>query len=1054
MSGTDILETPLTAGQNEGIERSILPLPQLASVVNARQRKGGRWGKRYGTGSLGAVNQSNMPLGNGTANSRCIGPGFVIVDDQCAVFDQQGQKWVDPKLLQAANTTSPICQSPRVAGAVSGWLTGTAYFPVPAATQQYQQLTPCAQTYGLGYAWSAVQYLDPSNLASQDGIVRVTATNPTDQSLVFLQDFTAGSAAQGGNIYPKLITCGSTIVLTYVTRPNNAAAIVAGRKLTTIAAGFGAETSIVAFGAPGNVYDATAYSATLFLLAVGTAGVTTPSIVTLSTFAVASQAGPAVTAIGLNIVSTPGVPVYLVTSSAGATTVSVYANGLGALVGTVTLDATEPATYTAYATLLPGGGVRVAYGYFDDAGAVPRHFSWRDVTAAAALASGLIGRQYRFKPISRPFTVGTQVYIWTATPDVASGFGYATLLRLPALIEYKALAGTVNSLSCPLEMSAQDFLVRSAKPTIYQLGSTGIIGVGVAEQPNGLPLPIQLGTTATYSFLVPIFLSVPDLLVPNGVEFRAIQVTHYSTTPSARSVNSVSAGRADFLPLGALTRIDQRGAAEAGFVSTTGILGAITKSGAAGAMSPSVTYKYVALYKSRNEAGQFEVSAVSAVSSITMGAGDSETFFNLLTLSVTARPNVQIEVYRTLGNGSIFYFVSSISGGASDGATVAYNDQLGDSVISAHSVLYTQVGQTLPNALPPPARIAVTGGQRVFLAGLLRSDVVHCSKFILGDQSPSWADSDSFRIIVPGTVTGLAWMDNLVIFTDEGVYVVSGDGPDDSGNGEFSAPIRLPIAFGCIEPRSVFTVAEGAFFQATRGLYMLPRGFSAPIPAGDAVLDTLANFPIITSAASLIKLKEHTVRWSCMDNATNTGRQLVYDVVHQCWSVDSVTSFTGIVDFGLVSIAPWVNGEIAMIGPALVLIVSAATFDDNGIVIAMRLATGDIRPFGNMSEGVISRVYLMAELRALCTLGTTKTTEWASSPQSNRVFAAVAGDTQVGQITYVETDLGNAELRDAVSLSVQWDESSALEGLAFIAIAIEHEQGEGLKRVGPLARGT
>lgn len=1058
MSRTAVVDNVLSSGQNEGIERSILPLPQLSSIINARQRKSGRWGKRYGTAALSTTNSSGVTLGNGNGAARCIGPGFVVVDDQCAIFDQQANAWIDPKTLVTPNTTSPICQSPRVAGAVSGWLPDTSFYPVPSLSPQWQQLTPCSQTYGLGYLWSAIQFLDQNNLGSQDSIIRVTAINPTDQSMVFSHDFIVGAAGQGGNIYPKLVTCGATIILTYVSSPTGAGAFIAGRRLTSISGGFGAEQSVQVFGAAGSIYDISSYSATQFLMAATIAGANTRVwIVNALSFSFGAGPSPAAApaTIGVSVVGVSAGPIYSVSSSAGVTTVQVYAANLASITGGVVIDGGEPASYVGYASLLPGGGVRVAYGYFDDAGAVPRHFSWRDVTVAGTLASALIGRQYRCQPISRPITIGTQVYVWITNPEVASGFGYATLLRLPNLTEYSALTGTINSLSCPLEMSAQDFLVRCKKPTIFKAGSSTTIAAGLAEQANGMAGMVQLGVSATYSFLSPIFAAVPDNAVPNGVEFRAIQARHYTDIATARSFGSLVSDRANFLPIGALSRVDQRGAVEEGFVLPPGIYGAITKSGAAGAMSPSVTYQYTALYKSRNETGRFEASPPCTVASIAMGAGDSETFLNFLPLSITARPNVRIEIYRTLGNGSIFYLVDTISGGASDGATIAYNDQIADTVISTHAILPTQVGQSLPNGFPPPSRFGVAGGQRVWLGGLLRNDVIHCSKLVLGDQSPSWADNDAFRIVLPSKVTGLAWMDNLVIFTDEGVYVVSGDGPDDSGNGLFSQPQRLPFTLGCIEPRSVFTVDEGTFFQTTRGLYMVPRGFASPIPAGDPTFTTLAAFPVITGVAANIKAQEQTLRWSGAETVNNTGSQLVYDIVHKCWSVDQVTDPAQASTVALAAtIGSWFNGEVAMAFATGTYAATNSQFSDAGAPMKVELVTGDIRPVGNMSQSPISRVMLMGELRSACNVSTEKTTDFAVSPLSLRVFALAAGDVQVGQITMIETQLGASESRDSTFVRLRWDVTTTLEGFAFIGLAVEHEQGEGLKRLGALSRGV
>jgi hypothetical protein len=70
------------------------------------------------------------------------------------------------------------------------------------------------------------------------------------------------------------------------------------------------------------------------------------------------------------------------------------------------------------------------------------------------------------------------------------------------------------------------------------------------------------------------------------------------------------------------------------------------------------------------------------------------------------------------------------------------------------------------------------------------------------------------------------------------------------------------------------------------------------------------------------------------------------------------------------------------------------------------------------------------------------------------VFALAAGDYNLGSLAVTETELGNSELRDVMSLRVRYSETSTSEGLAFIALSVEHEQGQGLKRVSDLSRNT
>jgi hypothetical protein len=384
MAGTDIADTLLTAGQNEGVERSVLPMPQLAGVVNARLRKQSRWGKRYGHASLSTTN-----LGTGTNSPRCIGGssngGFAIVDDQCNGYNESTSTFVSPSFVMPAT----LATNPRIPGAVSGWLPDTSFFPVPARSFQRQKTTPCASCYAIGYLWTAIQYENPFN--STDQMIRVVATDPVDQTLVFVQEFTAAVATFGGIFYPRLIACGSTVVLTYVYVSAAATPTVMARRLTSLAGQFGAETAITAVGVATG-YDASVYSSTSFLLAVvRAAAVAYVALVDAATFAVgATQLAPDIaTAISVVGSATAGVFVGYGTAP-NITRVSVYPGALGAIIGTASVSIVY--NQRPLLCLNPSGGVRVVFG--SSVGGSPSLgiFNVRDVSAAATPAQTATSR--------------------------------------------------------------------------------------------------------------------------------------------------------------------------------------------------------------------------------------------------------------------------------------------------------------------------------------------------------------------------------------------------------------------------------------------------------------------------------------------------------------------------------------------------------------------------------------------------------------------------------------------------------------------------------------
>lgn len=1031
----ELSDTILASGQNEGIERAILPLPQLSYVQNARMRKLGRWGKRWGHASLSLTN-----LGTGTGNVRAVGGSnascFAIVDDRCCGYNQTAAAFVLPSAV--APVTGAVY--PRIPGAVSGWLPDTSFFPVPARSLQNQTTTPCSSCYALGYLWTAAQSTDPA--VATDKAIRVVATDPNDQTVVFSQDFVAAAGTFGGIFYPKLITCGSTVVLTYTDAFGAGTFRVSARNLTSLAGGFGAAVVLLS-GITG--YDASAYSATQFIAVfTQTGGGGSAATLVLDATTLGGVGGVGITdssaspITSCSIVGSVAAGIFVGYGVAATTTakVKVFTAGFGAVTGTATLGAFE-ATKPLLA-LLQGGGVRCVFGININgtAGAPYGFFRLRDVSAAAVAGANTC-IQYETYPISIPFSIGPSVYMWTKTET--GGPGYATLIRLPPPGGYSASA----DISCPLELSTQDYLVST--------------GQGTAQTDTaGIPTVAQIGTTASYAVPVPTLYTAPGQSVTTGHDFRILQAKHYTDVMQRRSVQTLYADSGSFVPLGSLTRVDDRGAAEEGFVHQPTVDTPTPSAG--GGLTASSTYFYTAVFKSRNSQGRFEISAPATPVKVVMGVGQGTNNVQINALGLTARASVQIEVYRTLSNGPTYYLLAVID---SVLPSVGIVDTKADSVIAGNATLYVQSGQTLQNSFPPPSRFGCVGGQRLFLGGLIRPDIVQASKLIFGDQSPSFADNDAFRIVLPSACTGLAFMDTVTMFTTEGIYIATGDGPTDDGLGDFGGLTRLPFSLGCIEPRSVITVDDGTYFQSARGLYLLPRGFGTPVPAGDMVMDTLAAFPIITGVATLTKTTEQTILWTCVNTGGTAGVRIVYDLVHKAWSVDQV------FDVGLGASAPmsgigqWIGGETVTFGPNVLTSTSALQVSNSGFVeaqpnsgpINMILRTGDMRPFGSSARGIVQRYAVMGELRSACTVNTLMTTDQTVTPSSpSRVFTGVAPDTVVGANAYIQVDMGAAQRRDVTAMKLELSESSTTEGFAFISMGLETGPNEGMRLTQPADR--
>jgi hypothetical protein len=828
---------------------------------------------------------------------------------------------------------------------------------------------------------------------------------------------------------------GATLLLFYIDAPSSDT--TRGRSLTTLAGGFGAEVAVTG---PGTLaFDASPYDSVSCLFAVSyltavTSGRLNAAFGQIGTVDIA-EVNPCTS---VSIVGAPGTPIYVGYGipATPASRVRVYAGaGSGVVVGTVTLSTTDGAR--PLLVPLQGGGIRVVFSAREFSGfnaLLVGAFSVADISSTAVLTPAVgIRRQFGAYPISMPFAVGSDVYIWTQLllqQPITGGGGFPVLLRLPSPTAY-----TNATIYCPIELSAQDFLTATGQ------------GLRVTEL-NGLPIVSQIGSSATWAALHPILFRAPASTADIMIGFRVVQATHYTDEPQRRGLRSFPCDNSHLIPMGALTRVDAYGAVETGFVHAPAMT---CTPGAGGGLTASKTYYYSAVFTSRNELGRVELSAPATPVKAVLAAGQGTVTLSITCLLLTAKKDTQIEIYRTLADGQTFYLVATASAAPfGSGPELVYTDVIADTVIAVNPVIYTQVGQQLANGFPPASRFGCTGGGRAFLGGLLRGDTGRASKLILGDQPATFCESDAFAIILPADMTGIAWMDSLVTFTAEGIYVSSGEGPTDDGLGDFGTPSRLPFPIGCIEPRSVITVPEGTFFQSNRGLYLLPRGFGEPLAAGDVVMDTLSDFPTITGAVAMVKPTEQTIRWTCLGEDGEQGRQIVYDLVHKAWSIDRHQGSPS----GDVCAGQWLDNEIISAPPEIGFgapRVTDGTFSDNAQPIRMTLKTGDIRPFGTHSRGPVQRFGILSELRSPCTLEVDQATD-RGQQLAERVFTGIAPDDEAGDLNYTQVDLGSLEMRSIAAIAIELSEESDGEGLAFIALSIERGSSDGLRLEKPADR--
>lgn len=339
---------------------------------------------------------------------------------------------------------------------------------------------------------------------------------------------------------------------------------------------------------------------------------------------------------------------------------------------------------------------------------------------------------------------------------------------------------------------------------------------------------------------------------------------------------------------GAMTSwYDGHAACELGFAYRPAVY-SVTPTEPAATAGANSSYNYAVTWTWTDGAGLEHESEPSAVQTVTMaddeiGVGGAQVVILVHTLQVTRKGDLEdgrvrrpfVRLYRTIDSDPSVYYLCAELDAVSDpsGPTVTLIDSETDAdlVEAARGILYT-VGGRLEHQAPPPSSAVVQAKRRLWVASSVAPEVWFSGELLPG-EGPWFHALQVLRLEGEEPITALASLDDKVIlFTARSIYAVSGEGPNDKGEGGFVGPLLVSSSSGCIDARSVVSWRGGVFFQSSEGLALLDRGLGVTY-VGAQVQTQLGTYPTIT-AASLDAAKER-IYWAQQNPLR--GQVLWYD---------------------------------------------------------------------------------------------------------------------------------------------------------------------------------
>lgn len=369
-------------------------------------------------------------------------------------------------------------------------------------------------------------------------------------------------------------------------------------------------------------------------------------------------------------------------------------------------------------------------------------------------------------------------------------------------------------------------------------------------------------------------------LIPMKVSDRVIDVgslNNYFSTEAAN--NTLFSG-------GVVKAYDGNKLVEHGFLEAPAVdfVAGLPQVEATPGLVGGAAYQYALVYAWRDRFGQIHRSYPAFTPSQVIGS--SPNFYSIEIsmnfLNLTNKENVELELYRTEGNGTTYYKLSGpvigevfINEPSSTSFSKIYRDDTADAALIVGEILYTQ-GGTIENDAAYPCKYITNYKTRVFTI-LSDGKSMQYSKSIVSGFPVEF--SSLFIIELPdagGVATCAIQMDDyFIIFKEQAIFGMNGEGPNNLGEqDDYRKPQLIASDCGCVDANSIVLTDQGVFFKSSKGIYLLKRNLSveyigAPVER--------FNDLVITSATLLSVTNQ--VRFT-----TDSDVVLVYDYYAVSWA--------------------------------------------------------------------------------------------------------------------------------------------------------------------------
>lgn len=248
------------------------------------------------------------------------------------------------------------------------------------------------------------------------------------------------------------------------------------------------------------------------------------------------------------------------------------------------------------------------------------------------------------------------------------------------------------------------------------------------------------------------------------------------------------------------------------------------------------------------------------------------------------------------------------------------------------STSYTARRELGASVVPPALDILAAKG-RLWMINRDRPDQVWWSKPLVDGIAPEFNATQSAN--VPEDRAGFTALaeqdDKVLLFTDDKLYYLAGEGPDANGRGSFVGPKLVQTDCGCISRASIARCPAGTVFFSKRGFMLFGRDTSLTY-IGAGVEDHIDPESDVINAAVLVP-GHSQIRFLVQPNGGDTF-QLIWDYERSAWARTSTRSGPSI-QHGVL----W-QDEFTRVQSTVVYQETSGSFSDPGATILPTFTTG------------------------------------------------------------------------------------------------------------------